>query len=169
MLMRKWSFFQSGSSLIEVMVALLVLAIGLLGVVSLQTKALRGSQQSVFVTESQFLAQDMADRIMAYERIVQRAGVVNPYGDVDADADAVNNPCDGTGCDLDDLKDRDVFQWNTMIEDSSLPSAFGEVDDRGNGLYFIRITWDQNRDGSTDDDDNTNLVTGTFYEIRLQL
>ena len=55
---------QMGAGLMEVLVSLLILAIGLLGVVSLQSKGLGSNQQAMFVTEAHFLAQDMADRMV---------------------------------------------------------------------------------------------------------
>ncbi|MEO0443492.1 MAG: type IV pilus modification protein PilV [Pseudomonadota bacterium] len=57
---------QKGAGIIEVMVSLLVLAIGLLGVLSLQTNGLNSNQRAAFVTEAQLLAEDMASRILAF-------------------------------------------------------------------------------------------------------
>ena len=56
---------QSGMSLIEVMVAVLVLAVGLLGLASLQARALVWSDSSHYRSIAADLASDLADRIRA--------------------------------------------------------------------------------------------------------
>jgi type IV pilus assembly protein PilV len=55
----------AGFSLIEVLVAIVVLAIGVLGVAALQTTSLRQGQGSMQATQAMALAYDYADRIRA--------------------------------------------------------------------------------------------------------
>jgi len=55
-----------GAGLIEILIALTVLAIGLLGVLSLQANGLNSGQRAVFTTEASMLAEDMAERILAF-------------------------------------------------------------------------------------------------------
>lgn len=56
---------QHGVSLLEVLVAMLVLAIGVLGAVSLQINALRYNASAAHSTQASFLAYDMLDRMRA--------------------------------------------------------------------------------------------------------
>jgi type IV pilus assembly protein PilV len=56
---------ESGSSLIEVLVALLVFSIGMLGLSALQLNALRGVSDSSQRTQSTWILQDIAERIRA--------------------------------------------------------------------------------------------------------
>lgn len=56
---------QQGFSLLEVLVALLVLAIGVLGAVLAQTKALRYSASAADRTQATFIAYDLLDRMRA--------------------------------------------------------------------------------------------------------
>ena len=108
-----------GVTLIEVLVALFVLAIGLLGVVSLQAETLKLSQQSFSSTQALFLANDMAERMRA-----NKAEFVK----VDAGAD---------------LKaDKDVVSWQKVIS-SQLPGAEGTVTPEGTGLFTVEIKYDQ--------------------------
>ncbi|WP_030070670.1 type IV pilus modification protein PilV [Halomonas alkaliantarctica] len=56
---------QCGVSLLESLIALLVLSIGLLGVVGLQTQSLMHNRAAYFETQATNMAQDMLDRIRA--------------------------------------------------------------------------------------------------------
>jgi type IV pilus assembly protein PilV len=56
---------QRGMTLIEILVAIVVLSIGLLGLAGLQLKGLQVSQGSTYRSQAALLAEDMADRIRA--------------------------------------------------------------------------------------------------------
>ena len=56
---------QDGMTLIEVLVALLILAVGLLGGAAVQIKALQYTDSSRMSTQASFIAYDMLDRIRA--------------------------------------------------------------------------------------------------------
>lgn len=56
---------QYGVSLLEVLIAVLVLAIGVLGAAALQLNALRYNASAVHTTQASFIAYDMLDRMRA--------------------------------------------------------------------------------------------------------
>jgi type IV pilus assembly protein PilV len=56
---------QRGMTLIEILVAIVVLSIGLLGLAGLQLKGLQVSQGSTYRWQAAMLAEDIADRIRA--------------------------------------------------------------------------------------------------------
>jgi type IV pilus assembly protein PilV len=56
----------SGFTLIEVLVTLLVLAIGILGIASLQMQGLRGTHEALLHTQAGTLAVDMSERLLAH-------------------------------------------------------------------------------------------------------
>jgi type IV pilus assembly protein PilV len=56
---------QRGMTLIEILVAIVVLSIGLLGLAGLQLKGLQVGQGSIYRWQAAMLAEDMADRIPA--------------------------------------------------------------------------------------------------------
>lgn len=56
---------QSGTTLIEVLISILVLAIGLLGAAALQLNALKYTDSSKMTSQASFIAYDMMDRIRA--------------------------------------------------------------------------------------------------------
>mgnify|MGYP003463336744 CR=1 FL=1 len=63
--MHKHTCSETGSSLIEVLVALLVFSIGMLGLSALQLNALRGVSDSSQRSQSTWILQDIAERIRA--------------------------------------------------------------------------------------------------------
>lgn len=56
---------QAGLTLIEILVALVVLSIGLLGLANLQAVSLRANHNAYLRSQAVFLAYDMADRMRA--------------------------------------------------------------------------------------------------------
>lgn len=63
--MIKNHYKQKGSTLIEVLITLLVFAVGMLGMAALQLNALQGSADSAQRSQSTWLLQDIAERIRA--------------------------------------------------------------------------------------------------------
>src|SRR5690606_30470636 len=56
---------QQGFTLIEMMIAFFVLAIGLLGMAALMTQSVRGNQSAVHRTQAVLMASELVDRIRA--------------------------------------------------------------------------------------------------------
>lgn len=56
---------QNGFSLIEVLISILILAVGLLGAASIQLNALKYTDSSTMRSQASFIAYDMMDRIRA--------------------------------------------------------------------------------------------------------
>ncbi len=122
---------QTGFTLIEVLVALVVLSIGLLGIAALHIDGVRTGYSALQRTHAVNLAADMADRIRA-----------NPAGDYDVGAGAAGaqpatvcaDTVDGeapTNCSPDQMAAYDVWEWRTALEPSSatgLPDGRGQID-----------------------------------------
>jgi type IV pilus assembly protein PilV len=133
---------QNGASFIEVLVALVILAVGLLGVLSMQARGLKSDQQAVFTTEATFLANDMANRIIAYD------APGNPFDGIDITSNG------GCAAGLNAIVAGDCDGWVAGFVQSGLPAGRGTVEwDAVNSIYVISIRWDQERVG--------NLVAGT--------
>ena len=58
---------EQGFSLIEVLIAIFILAIGILAVVSMQTAAMHGNFKAVGLTEASIFAEDRMERILAQD------------------------------------------------------------------------------------------------------
>lgn len=69
----------SGFTLIEVLVALLLLAVGILGALATQAEALRTRQESSLMSRGVHLAHSLADRMRANAAQMQQGDATNPY------------------------------------------------------------------------------------------
>lgn len=127
-----------GFSIVEVLVALVVLAIGLLGIAGLYVESLRSGGAAINRMQAINLAMDLADRIRA-----NRTATV-AYADVPSTA----YKCIGAGavaCTPQELAADDLQQWNSEIT-SILPQGTGSVAVGGVAApfsYQITIQWSE--------------------------
>ena len=144
-----------GFTFIEVLIAILVISIGLLGMAGLQTTGIQQSHNSYLKTQASILAYDMADRMRA-----NLQGVADgEYNDVDS----VNSPVkaepgcisSNSPCSSEDTASHDIYQWTHKSATGSvanqLPSGFGMVSQNG-GIFTITVLWDEARTGATGTD-----------------
>ncbi len=117
-----------GFSLIEVMVALLVLSIGLLGIAGLQVFSLKYNHQSYERTQAVTLIYDIADRMRANPHGV----IAGAYDDVDTDNATGTYPNCGDGsvtCGSEaDLAQYDIETWAAAMKTAGvLAGAHGTI------------------------------------------
>lgn len=135
---------QSGFTLLEVLIALLVLSIGLLGLAGLQAKGLRYNQSAYLRSVATAQAYNMADRIRA-----NRAGAsAGDYDNVSGLPSYTN--CDTNACTPAQMAAFDVYQWNTDNK-NALPSGQGRVTVQNANPRVLTVTvmWDDQRTGVT--------------------
>ncbi len=132
-----------GATLVEVLISVLVLAVGLLGVVAMQMSSMRNQNEAQNRTLAIQQINDMSERMRANMTGVIAGGYVNIAG-------VVADPgCITTGCTPLQVAQYDAYRW---IVDTvgMLPNAVPTVAGPGpDGAYLIRIQWDR-RDGSTE-------------------
>ena len=122
-----------GVSLIEVLVALVILSVGVLALSRLQATQLRANTGAYLRTQAAIQAYDMADRMRA-----NQAGV--DAGNYDAVTGIPSNPgCIATGCTTAELADFDAWEWNTQNA-RVLPNGTGTIVAAGN-VHTITIAW----------------------------
>ena len=145
-----------GFSLIEVLVALLVLSVGLLGLAAMNTNGLRLNQAAFMRGQAAFLAYDIADRMRANRAGAQDDHYVIAHGT----AAASDDDCVAAACSAEQLADYDLLAWKTALA-ARLPSGDGAiVEDAANPNEFtVTVRWDEERTGATGtdcppDDDN---------------
>jgi type IV pilus assembly protein PilV len=142
----------AGFTLIEVMVAVLVMSIGLLGLAGLQATSLRFNNDSSAQTQASYLASDMTDRMRAN---------VSRVADYPGKAAVDNALCDtAASCTPDDMAANDIFDWTEALADT-LPGGQGSITALAGGLYTITVMWDEQRSGAMgtncDPDDPNDL------------
>jgi type IV pilus assembly protein PilV len=141
-----------GFTLIEVLVAILVLAIGLLGLAGLQATSLRNNQSAYNRSQATQLAYDIADRM--------RANVLGITTYTTGTALAVANCKNTTGCSPVEMAANDLFEWNSAISVALPNLATGNLTLTNAGLYVITISWSENRDDNADGvSDFTSFIT----------
>jgi len=115
---------QSGFTLIEVLVAVVVLGIGLTGMAGLQIVSIRGSQQAYERTQASFLAYDIMDR-MRVNLAAARAGDYDTALDEDVSA---LDLCFGASanCTPAEFADHDRRTWRQSVNDH-LPGGLASV------------------------------------------
>lgn len=128
---------QQGFSLLEVLVALGVLSIGLLGLAALQTTSFRLNNQSYQRTQATVFLYDMVDRIRA-----------NPTGNyiqtLTAGPITVTTNCNATACDANQMATFDLSQWISDIS-SNLPGGRGAVATTITANRFVlTVSWVEN-------------------------
>jgi type IV pilus assembly protein PilV len=121
-----------GFTLLEVLVAVLVLSFGLLGIAGLLLASVRNNSVATQRTAATFLAQDMADRIRSNinaTKVFAADGTLRDAYYLSSDV-AANNNCFGSasaGCtNPQTVAARDLFVWRQQIRES-LPGATGIV------------------------------------------
>lgn len=110
---------QRGFSLIEALVAFLILSVGMLGIASLQTVSLRSGQTASQRSVAVIKAEEILDRIRSNPTQILNYAV-------GAGGSGVNNGCnDGTAvCTPGLLASDDIFHWKTDLK-SALPNNAG--------------------------------------------
>ena len=125
-----------GFTIVEALVALVVLAVGMLGIASLYVTTLRASGSAASRMQAINLASDLGDRIRA-----NRTGEAAYAGA----AAANGTTCIGATatCTAAQMAAHDLFVWQAAIQ-AALPGAAGAVTvDAGANptTYQIRVTW----------------------------
>jgi type IV pilus assembly protein PilV len=139
----------AGFTLIEVLIAMVVLAVGLLGLAGLQVTSLRNNQSAYNRSQATQLSYDLADRMRAMRASI--VGIAAYTAILPGAATAKANCLNITGCTPADMAENDLYQWNLAVT-TNLPSGAATIAVLA-GVYTISINWDDNRDGSVDNDD----------------
>jgi len=144
---------KAGFTLIEVLVALVILAGGLLGFAALQSVSLKKSLSAYNSGQASQLAYNLADRMRANVADAKLATDSNPLT-VSAylGAPAEKKNCTATaGCTPTEMAQNDLFEWQQEIIDALGARSSGTVSYTiATGFFNVAITWDDNRDGDVD-------------------
>jgi type IV pilus assembly protein PilV len=118
----------NGSTLVEVLVALLLLAVGLLGGSAMQLSSLRARHESALLSAAMQLAASMAERMRANSTQMQAPDADNPYLGLDYEAGPLDEAggapaCLGdTACSAAQLAQFDIAEWKQQLH-AALPGA----------------------------------------------
>jgi type IV pilus assembly protein PilV len=126
-----------GFSLIEVLVALLVLSIGLLGLAMLQATGMKFNSDAYLRTQATYLAYDIIDRI----RTNKDVAISDPYVASAPPTGTIPN-CDTSLCDTAQLVSYDLDRWYGKLHKvlPRDPNADSSIAKNANE-YTITIRW----------------------------
>ncbi len=156
---------EQGFSLLEVLIAVVVLAVGLLGIGGLQVLSLKNNHSAHLRSQATYLAYDIIDSIR-----VNPDGLAS-YATVATDAPASHQSCEtvSSNCTTAQLVTHDLNIWKCMLGawDANatcvtlgtrglLPGGTGIVAISGNDVT-VTVTWIDDQDGST----TTSLAVST--------
>lgn len=137
---------QAGETIIEVVIATLVFAVGILGNLGLQSVSVQSNKSSLHQTKAILAANDIAERIRA-NRDAARTGVYDGY----ASANPPANPgCDNQPCTPNNIAQYQLFDWSQNFSNvygdnrfvRLLPDGAAEISfDDVNNEYSIQISW----------------------------
>jgi type IV pilus assembly protein PilV len=152
---------QKGFSIIEVIIATLIMTVGILGVAGLQVVSLQQNRSSLLRSEALQIGNDILDRM--------RANPLQPYAPVEyTDAPpAGSRDCVALSCSPSQMETYDIAQWKCGINPADpsgglpydicttfgqttavLPGGEGEIKSAA-GVHTIKVRWVDDRDGGT--------------------
>lgn len=134
---------QAGMTLIEVLVAMLILSTGLLGAAAVQVSALKHTHSALMTTQASFIAYDMLDRIRA-------------NAEADYSVAARDQTQDSFG--VSSVLAQDLRDFKHNIREFGGASASGSITVSGRQIS-INIAWDDSRAANKDGTIQTFTLT----------
>lgn len=123
-----------GLTLVEILIALLVLSIGLLGLAGLQTMSLKFNTSAYHRTQATALAYDMADRMRAN----RQAALNNEYNTAFGEPQVCGVPGGGGS-----LPEQDLDAWRNELA-CRLPESTAAIQRNGNE-FTLTVRWDDSQ------------------------
>jgi len=148
-----------GFTLIEVMIAVLVLSLGLLGLAGLQATSLKANASAATRGQATLLAYDIIDRMRA-NRDAALAGTYNNTAGTAPTSGGSNCQANGATCDGNAIAAYDLNQWKCLlgkwktnsvcsttlgINKGLLPDGDGSVVVNNGNEALVTITWTETR------------------------
>lgn len=138
---------QDGATLIEILVAMLVLSFGLLGMAALQARALKGNQSAMQRTQAVMMSYYILDA-MRVDRDSAKSTDYNTGSLSGTTIGAICNPAAITGTSLAENNKRHwIESLKTTIGKAGDDTTCGAILCDADGLCQIQVRWDDSRAG----------------------
>lgn len=142
---------ETGATMIEVLVTILILAVGLLGLSATQVMSLKNGNNAHHRYMAAMAAQEMAERMRANPGGVQ----LGSYDNKTVKGEESSQSC-STRCGAGQIATLDLYEWGQVIS-TNLPSGTGEIERIGDEVT-ITVNWKaqntgENRGGASALDD----------------
>ncbi len=136
---------QKGVSMLEVLIALFVLSVGLLGHSKIQALGVRASTDANLRTQAAYLLNEMTERMRANRPAAgsNYYAAIN-YANVDCAVAPAKICSEGTAgsaeeCTANEMADEDAINWLCNVE-TSLPDGSVTVSVAA-GVYSVQVSW----------------------------
>lgn len=142
-----------GFTLIEVLIALVIMSVGMLGIAGLYVHSMQAGRTSIFRHNAVTLASDVADRIRANPRAAATYALADPM---------TASICytSGIDCTRDEMALNDIYLWNLQARNTLPNGAVTVVFNLGLApappTYAITIAWTE-----------PGIVTNPSYAITI--
>lgn len=153
----------SAFTLLEVMVALVIFSVGMLGLAGIQGIALKNNSTAYYRTIAMQLSYNMSDIIRANQ--ATDGSVAADFSSLSPTLiTAPSKDCavddQTTDCNSSEMAKYDIYHWQKKLE-RKLPSGKGKVSQTA-GVYEITVMWDEERTGAT----GTNCGTAPDVDLK---
>ncbi|MCY1285412.1 hypothetical protein D3C76_764060 [compost metagenome] len=128
-----------GFTLIEVLIALVILAVGLLGMASLMMSSLQSSQGAYLRSQASLLAFDIVERMRANHA---QAISTNDYTLAENATGSTDPDCKTSGCNPAQQAQQDLHDWRAALADG-IPGAKASITRTPPNEYEITISWEE--------------------------
>jgi type IV pilus assembly protein PilV len=129
---------ERGFTLLEVLVALIITGISMLGLAGLMVNSLKHGQSAAMRSQAAWLAYDIVDRMRANRPLALPASGASPY------TLAIDTSPTGTGTAADDLT-----TWRSNLGTAMLGGTGGVDVDTATGEVTVSVQWDDTRSGGS--------------------
>ena len=175
---------QSGFSILEVLVAIIILSIGMLGAVGMQTTAMQSNKEARNQAIASTLARELAEKMRGNHTVaIKTAAADNPYiFDTTLDTTTIATPtvnCFTAGCPtVKDAATWDVADWQRRVQ-AALPTPRVKVcfdkdpfDSAGKprwvctndgDIAVLKMSWTRNNTAGTHTDNHDFLIRITVH------
>lgn len=158
---------QSGATLIEILITVLVLGLGLLGVGALQTRSIQANHDAAMYSRAAFLASDISERMRANPAGVRARGYEHALNS----AVSSGTDCATRSCTPAQLASYDMEQWLKLRVQTELPEGDASLSSpnwnatgAGGSGDRIRVTLTIRWKGRVGGDCNASGTAGTDYK-----
>lgn len=162
---------QRGVTLIESLVAILVAALGILGILGVQMRTLTDTQTSTHRAQAVALIQDLSERLTVNPNALQ---ALDSYASAFNDnPTAVPTACAGTACDRTALASYDLAMWKQAVRNAlplgqaSIFLAPGEGVAENRRLLGVMVAWRQNERADADIADPNKTFTNAIDDTQV--
>lgn len=138
---------QSGMGMVEILVALLITAVGLIGITGMQAVSLKNNLSALNRSNAMFLSGTMSDRI----RTNPNANYLTAFDDAPPISFATCSAA-SSDCSIANIANTHITHWKCMLggyqTDANcdgmnpvMPDAVGQITQNADGDYVIAIAW----------------------------